>query len=115
MSISASFAGGVLTVTGDDTQNAINVSRDLAGDILINGGAIPISGGLATVATTTSIQFSGLGDDDTLSIDDTNGGLPSTSISGGSGADTLTGAGEVDVVTGGLGNDIAFLGIGDDT
>jgi VCBS repeat-containing protein len=115
MSISASFSGGVLTVTGDDTQNTINVSRDLAGDILINGGAIPISGGPATVATTTSIQFSGLGDDDTLSIDDTNGGLPSTSLSGGSGADILTGAGEIDVVTGGLGNDIAFLGIGDDT
>src|SRR5262245_21287670 len=43
--ISAVFANGILTVTGDDQDNTLIVSRDVAGSILINNCSIPITGG----------------------------------------------------------------------
>src|SRR5580765_389303 len=36
--ISAVFAGGILTITGDDNDNTLTASRDIAGTILVNGG-----------------------------------------------------------------------------
>ena len=61
MAISASFnAGtGVLSVTGDALNNTIVASRDLAGTILIDRGAVPVQGGAPTVANTSQIQVSG--------------------------------------------------------
>src|SRR4051812_49157387 len=44
-SVTAAFAGGVLTVTGDNNANAITVSRDAAGPLLVNSGAVAIGGG----------------------------------------------------------------------
>ena len=43
----ATFTNGVLTVFGDSGANTITISRDAAGNILVNNGAIPISGGHA--------------------------------------------------------------------
>src|SRR3954451_20457453 len=74
--VTASVAGGVLTVTGDDNPNAITVSRDVAGNLTVNNGAVAITGGTATVATITSIHAFGLGGNDAITIDDTNGSLP---------------------------------------
>ena len=104
-SISAVFAGGVLTVTGDDQDNTLVVSRDAAGAILVNGGALPITGGVPTVANTSLIRILGFGGNDVLSIDDANGPMPPANLSGGEGDDTLTGSASDDVLDGGPGND----------
>ena len=58
MAITATFNAGTgqLTVLGDDLDNTITISRNAAGTILINGGAVLIQGGTATVANTTLIS-----------------------------------------------------------
>ena len=53
--ISASFTDGILTVRGDAQDNTIVLSRDAAGTILVNGGAVPITGGAANIANTTTM------------------------------------------------------------
>src|SRR6185436_18247140 len=55
---------GVLTVFGDAGDNTIAVSRDAAGRILVNGGAVAVRGGTPTVANTTSISVFGLAGND---------------------------------------------------
>ena len=55
---------GILTITGDDQDNTIVVSRDAAGILRVNNGAVSITGGAPTVANTTLIQiFGGAGND----------------------------------------------------
>src|ERR687888_539231 len=49
-------AAGILTVFGDAADNTITVSRDAAGKILVNGGAVPVLGGTATVANMSLVQ-----------------------------------------------------------
>ena len=56
----AVFSGGALTVTGDNLNNTITISRNAAGNILVNGGAIAVNGGNPTVANTTQISVFGL-------------------------------------------------------
>ena len=58
---------GVLTVLGDAANNAINISRDVAGAIQVNGGAIQIVGGAPTIANTATITVFGQSGDDTIS------------------------------------------------
>ena len=132
--ISASFdpATGVLTVSGDDLNNNITISRDAAGAILVNTGAVAIKGGTSTVGNTSLIQVFGRGGNDQLSLDEANGALPKANMSGGAGNDTLTGgsgddqlSGEADndillgkagndILAGGDGNDVVDGGAGDD-
>ena len=66
MAITASFVPGtgVLTATGDGLDNAITASRDAAGNILVNGGGVPILGGTPTVANTSLILTFGQGGND---------------------------------------------------
>ena len=52
----ATFSNGVLTVSGDGADNAIVISRDTAGAILVNKGAVVVVGGPPTVANTTLIR-----------------------------------------------------------
>ena len=68
--VTATFTpgAGILTVLGDAGNNTIVVSRDAAGRILVNGGAVAIRGGTATVANTRLIQLFGLGGNDNLSL-----------------------------------------------
>ncbi|HET6407513.1 MAG TPA: hypothetical protein VFG14_06495, partial [Chthoniobacteraceae bacterium] len=96
---------GVLTITGNDFDNSIVVTRDAAGVIRVNNGAVLITGGVATVANTTLIQLSGGGGHDTLTLDESSGALPAASIFGGDGNDTLTGGSGGDILNGGPGND----------
>jgi hypothetical protein len=49
----ATFDAGVLTVTGDALDDNTTISRNAAGAILVNGGAVSIIDGTATVANTT--------------------------------------------------------------
>src|SRR5512144_1141548 len=69
--ISASFdpATGVLTVSGDDLNNTITISRDAAGTILVNAGAVPIKDGAPTTANTTLLKLFGRGGNDMLALD----------------------------------------------
>jgi Ca2+-binding RTX toxin-like protein len=101
-----SAAQGVLTVTGDAQDNTIAVSRDAGGTILVNNGAVTVQGGTGTVANTSLIQVVGLGGNDNLSLNETNGALPSANIDGGAGNDAIAGGGGNDTLTGGAGNDI---------
>ena len=48
--VTASFTprAGTLTVFGDNLDNTIDVSRNAAGTILVNGGAVAVLGGTPT-------------------------------------------------------------------
>jgi Ca2+-binding RTX toxin-like protein len=113
MAITASFApdSGVLTIIGDNLDNTITVSRNAAGNILINGGAVAIVGGTATIANTALIQGFGLGGNDTITLDESNGALPRANLFGGEGNDILTGGSGNDQLFGQGGND-TLLGKG---
>jgi Ca2+-binding RTX toxin-like protein len=93
---------------GDDNANAITVSRDAAGTLLVNNGAVAITGGPATIVNIQTIAVSGLGGNDNVLLDETNGVLPKASLSGGSGNDTLTGGSGVDTLKGDDGDDVLF-------
>src|SRR5262245_3872060 len=122
--ISAFFTAGHLTILGDFQDNTIAVSRDAAGTLQVNGGAVHVRGGTPTIANTSRIQIFGLGGNDTLSLDETNGPLPRANIFGGTGNDTLIGGAAADLLFGQSGNDtllgkggadILFGGTGNDT
>jgi Ca2+-binding RTX toxin-like protein len=105
--ITASFTpgAGVLTVFGDALNNTIAVSRNAAGNILVNGGAVAVLGGTSTVANTGLIQAFGQGGNDTITLDEANGALPRANLFGGAGNDTLTGGSGADMLFGQAGND----------
>jgi Ca2+-binding RTX toxin-like protein len=116
-------SSGVLTVTGDSQDNTITISRNAAGSILINGGAVAVLGGSPTVANVAQMQGFGLGGNDTISLDETNGALPRANLFGGEGNDVLTGGSGADLLFGQGGNDtllgrggfdFLFGGLGDD-
>ena len=109
--VTATFSGGVLTVNGDSLNNNIVVSRDAAGRILVNGGAIAVIGGTPTVANTTLVRVFGLGGDDVLTLSEVNGALPKATLFGGAGNDVLTGGSGADQLFGQGGND-TLLGKG---
>src|SRR5688500_11987472 len=92
------FTNGVLSTFGDALNNTINISRDAAGTILINGGAVPVQGGTATVANTNLIQVFGQAGNDTITLDQANGALPRANIFGGTGNDRLTGGAGADQI-----------------
>ena len=129
----AQFSAGILTEFGDNLDNTIETSRNAAGDILVNGGAVPVQGSTPTVANTHLIQVFGQGGNDTITLDQTNGALPRANLFGGAGNDTITGGsgadmlfgqgdndillgkGGFDFLFGGAGNDTLTGGVGDDT
>jgi len=113
MATRATFSpgAGLLSVFGDNLDNTIVASRDAAGTILINNGAVSIAGGQPTVGNTSVIQVFGQGGNDTISLDETNGALPAAQLFGGAGNDTLTGGSGNDLLFGQAGNDI-LLGKG---
>ena len=111
MSTTSSFDNGTLSATGDTLDNGIEVSRDAAGLILVNGGAVPVVGGPATVANTSRAQVFGLGGNDVIALDESNGALPSAHLFGGAGNDSLTGGSGNDQIFGEAGND-TLLGRG---
>jgi Ca2+-binding RTX toxin-like protein len=123
MAITASFGTGVLSVFGDKLNNKAKISRDAAGRILVNDGAVPVTGGTPTVANTSVIQIFGLNGDDAITLDESNGALPAAQLFGGTGNDTLTGGSGADqlfgqagndVILGKGGNDLIFGGAGND-
>ncbi len=130
--VSGTFGGGVLTTFGDALGNTIEFSRNAAGNIFINGGAVPVQGGQPTVANTALIQAFWQGGNDVISLNEANGALPRANLFGGAGNDTLIGGsgadllfgqgdndtllgkGGTDFLFGGAGNDVLTGGDGDD-
>src|SRR5436305_7240150 len=108
MAIKAIFSStsGILSVNDDSLDNTIVTSRDAAGRILVNGGAVSVVGGTPTVANTRLILAFGQDGNDAIALDETNGALPAADLFGGAGNDTLTG---------GAGNDLLFGEAGNDT
>jgi Ca2+-binding RTX toxin-like protein len=124
MSITGTFVTGTLDVIGDTTDNEIEVSRDAAGTLRVNDGAIAVLGGTPTVANTAIVQVFGLGGDDVITLDEVNGALPGANLFGGGGNDTLRGGSGTDQLFGEAGNDtllgkggadLLFGGAGNDT
>ncbi len=126
MAIKATFipGTGLLSVLGDSLDDAITISRNAAGSLLVNGGAVSIVGGQPTVANTSLIQVFGQGGNDNITLDESNGALPAAQIFGGGGNDVITGGsgGDLlfgqagnDVLLGKGGNDLLFGGAGNDT
>jgi Ca2+-binding RTX toxin-like protein len=108
MAVTATFlpSSGTLSVFGDNLGNSVTLSRNAAGTILVNGGAVQIKGGTATVANTKLIQAFGQNGDDFIIVDEGSGALPAVQLFGGAGNDTLIG---------GSGNDLLFGQAGNDT
>ena len=124
MAVTSTFNSGQLSVIGDALDNSTTVSRDAAGAILVNGGAVATTGGTPTVANTSQIQAFGLAGNDVLTISETNGALPRANLFGGGGNDVLTGGSGADQLFGEAGNDtllgrggtdLLFGGEGNDT
>ena len=131
MAIRTNFTAGLLSVTGGNGDDAIPITRDAAGQILINGGAISAQSaqeGQPTLTNATGIVVVGGNGNDTISLDNiappAGQALPPATLFGGNGNDMLTGGGGDDMlfggngddtVIGGKGSDTAFLGNGNDT
>jgi Ca2+-binding RTX toxin-like protein len=107
----ATFSAGVLSVSGDAANNTIVISRNAAGSILVNDGAVAVVGGTPTVANTSLIRVFGRAGSDAISLSETNGALPAANLFGGAGNDTLTGGSGGDQLFGQGGND-TLLGRG---
>jgi Ca2+-binding RTX toxin-like protein len=108
----ASLSNGTLSVFGDALDNNIVISRNAAGQILVNGGAVPVKGGITpTVANTSLISVFGQGGNDQISLSEVNGALPAAQLFGGDGNDVLTGGSGADLLFGQAGND-TLLGKG---
>lgn len=109
--VTSTFSSGTLSVTGDSLDNNMVISRNAAGQLLVNGGAVAVIGGTPTVANTNLIQSFGLAGNDTISLSEVNGALPKANLFGGSGNDVLTGGSGNDQLFGESGND-TLLGKG---
>ncbi|HSV14784.1 MAG TPA: calcium-binding protein [Tepidisphaeraceae bacterium] len=115
-SVTAVAAGGVLIVNGDTNANVITVSRDVTGNLLVNSGAVNITGTTpATVASIHDLQIFGQDGNDSITLDTTNGALPAAKVSADSGNDTVIGGAGDDIIDGGAGNDMLLGTDGADT
>src|SRR5262249_33923760 len=124
MAVTASFSNGTLTEFGDTLDNTITTSRNAAGEILVNGGAVSVVGGTPTVANSSPIPVFGPGGAATPAWSEVNGALPAALLFGGAGNDVLTGGSggdqlfgqaDNDTLLGKGGNDFLFGGDGNDT
>lgn len=106
--VTGSFTAGTLTVFGDSLDNNVSVSRNAAGQLLVNGGAVAVPGGTPTVANTSLIQVFGLGGNDVITLNESNGALPAAHLFGGTGNDVLTGGSGNDLIFGQADNDTLF-------
>jgi len=110
MAVTSSFSppAGLLSTLGDALDNNVTISRNAAGKLLVNGGAVAITGGTPTVANTSLIQVFGQGGNDTITLNEANGALPRANLFGGAGNDTMTGGSGADMLFGQSGNDTLF-------
>ena len=96
---------------GRQSRQQYHAEPQRTGTILVNGGAVAVKGGTPTVANTKKLQVFGQGGDDIITLDESNGALPSANLFGGAGNDTLIGGSGGDMLFGQSGND-TLLGKG---
>lgn len=115
---------GILEIHGGPAADTIVVSLADTGQIVVNGGLVPIQGGVPTTDNTVRIEIDGRAGDDHLALDELLGQLPAALLVGGPGNDTLVGGSGDDRLEGGdgadeahgrNGADLVLLGAGDDT
>jgi Ca2+-binding RTX toxin-like protein len=104
----------VLTISGDNSDDTIVVSRDVAGNILVNGGAVDVHGAAATVDNVNQLRVVAGAGNDTVSFDETNGALPPADVFGGDGNDQITGSSAADRLFGDGGDDVLIGGSGNE-
>ena len=114
--VSGTYSGitQLLTISGDQQDNVINISRATNGDILVNNGEVTIQGGTPNVNNTTTIFLLGLAGNDQLALNEFNGALPKAVILGGADNDLIICGSGVDLLLGGSGNDTIRGGGNDD-
>ena len=114
MPVTASYSSSTstLTVTSTTIADMMTVDRDVAGLLRVNGGAIPVTNGPATIANTSLIEMAGDVGDDTIALDETNGALPAADLFGGGGNDTITGGSGAEQLLGGEADNDTLLGKG---
>lgn len=106
---------GQLRILGDTADDPIEISRTTDGTLLVNGGAVDIVDGPATIDTTTRILTRGRNGDDQIVLDETNGALPPLFANAGPGNDTISGGSAGDFLFGNAGNDLIRGFGGNDT
>jgi Ca2+-binding RTX toxin-like protein len=108
MAVTAIFSpvAHILSTFGDALDNTIELGRNAAGTILVNGGAVSVLGGTPTVANTSLISVFAQGGNDPITLNEANGALPRAQIFGGDGNDALTGGSGTDLLFGQDGNDV---------
>ena len=124
MAVTANFAAGTLTITGDSLDNAVTASRNAAGKSWSMAAPLPLRAAPPRSRIPASFRHLDLGGNDTISLDETNGALPKANLfggtgndvlTGGSGADQLFGQDDNDTLLGKGGADFLFGGDGNDT
>jgi Ca2+-binding RTX toxin-like protein len=113
--VTAEFALGILTVTGDGDANSITVEC-VGGDVLVNGSAP--SGGAVDCSSVETMLVRAGGGADRVSLADVRAGaftrLAKVGVFGEEGDDTLIGSGLGDRMDGGAGLDVLRGGSGND-
>jgi Ca2+-binding RTX toxin-like protein len=109
--IVSTFIAGTLNVFDGAGSDSIDISRNAAGQILVNNGAVSTVGGTPTVANTSVIRVFGQGGNDVITLNEANGALPSANLFGGAGNDVLTGGSSADLLFG-QADDDTLLGKG---
>jgi len=122
LTISSTFAGGVLTVasSGADT---ITLGADLNGNVTLNGGTLSanVGGSNASVsaANVTSLVINGGTGNNAINLSGVTAAsftsLTQVSVHGGNGNDTITGSDFAELITGDNGNDRIIGNGGADT
>jgi Ca2+-binding RTX toxin-like protein len=109
--ITSTLLSGTLNVFDGAGSDSIQISRNAAGQILVNNGAVTTIGGTPTIANTSVIRVFGQGGNDVITLNEANGALPSANLYGGAGNDVLTGGSGADLLFGQADNDV-LLGKG---
>src|SRR3954462_4608157 len=109
--LTAIYASGTLTITGDLDPDTAVLSADAVGNILLNGAIIPTG---PTLGNTLAILMQGGDGNDILDVSALPGANRTQVLDGEGGDDSLVGGQGADSLTGGAGNDTLRGGQGDD-
>ena len=103
------FAGGALSINGTSGADAIDVSSDIGGYVLVNGQRVQTGGGELLASAVTSILVEGLEGNDDIDLYLVGAAFSAlgnqVTVKGDAGNDTIEGTTRSDSLVGGTGND----------